>query len=718
MSGSTYQPYSIGDRRVDSAGDPKKMREEDIVASARLRLQEAYEADRENRRQAALDLSFLAGDQWDTATSEARRKARRPMLTINRLPAFVGQVVNDIRMADLEIKAVPVEDNDKQLTDVYNGILRQIQHRSSAKSVYANTVSHQVACGMGYFRVTTDYTDDSSFDQEIKIEAINNPLSVYFDPGAVKPDRSDAMWALVTEEVPRKSFAKRYPKAKAGEGRHGSDMPVPTDYVRDNLHWYSQDTVRIAEYWVKESKKRTLVELPTGEIVFKDELSEVEQSMITDAREREIDTHVVKQYIVSGDEILEGPNEWAGKYIPIVPAFGQEVPLEYFRYRHGLVRFARDAQQLYNYYRTSSAEWVNLAPRAPFLVTKNQIGEYKRMWDDHNVSPRPYLVYEHDPEVPSGPRREQPPALPAALMQEAQVAVEDLKSTTGIFDASLGATSNERSGKAITARQREGDTANFHYVDNFERALEYCGRILIDLIPKIYDNDRVMRLLGDNDEENIVPINRVAYDEDGEPVMYNDLSAGRFDVRVKIGPSYSTKRAETAEQLMMFMQHYPPAAEMIGDLVAKNLDFPGAETMARRLEALVPDNVKNYDPDNPPPPPEPPPEVVMEEKKMQAELEQTQMQSQVEQMRLGAEQQRLQMQMQFEQQKHQQKMAELAAQAELERMRAEIEAYRASVQGALVERKAEVDAEKVEQQAELARAKAKQQKDGARSKSD
>lgn len=714
MSGSNYQPNAIGDRRVNEAGDPIKMRDEDILASARLRLQEAYEADRENRRQAALDLSFLAGDQWDTATSEARRKARRPMLTINRLPSFVGQVVNDIRQADLEIRAVPVGEEDRALTDVYNGILRQIQHRSSAKAVYATCVSHQVSCGMGYFRVTTDYVDDDTFDQEIKIESIANPLSVYFDPGAVKPDRSDAMWALVTEEVPRKAFAKRYPKATTA----ADDMPVPTDYVRDNLHWYSQDTVRVAEYWVKEEVEREIIEGADGEIYFSDDLEDIELE-VSEGKRRKVKTHKVKQYIVSGTEILEGPNEWAGRHIPIVPAFGQEVPLEYFRYRHGLVRFARDAQQLYNYYRTSSAEWVNLAPRAPFLVTKNQIGEYKRMWDDHNVSPRPYLVYEHDPEVPSGPRREQPPALPSALMAEAQVAVEDLKATTGIFDASLGNTSNERSGKAITARQREGDTANFHYVDNFERALEYCGRILIDLIPKIYDNDRVMRLVGENDKENVVPINRVAYSDDGEPVIYNDLSAGRFDVRVKIGPSYSTKREETAERLMMFMQHYPPAAELIGDLVAKNMDFPGADEMARRLEAVVPDEIKNYDPEGPPPPPPPPPpEMELEREKMQAEAQQTQMQTQTEQMRLQAEQQRLQMQMQFEHQKHQQKMAELAAQQRLEEMRAQIEAYRASIQGALVEQKAEADAEKVEHQADLARAKAKQQKDGARSTTD
>ena len=678
----------------------------DIVVAVRERLQESYEADRENRRQAALDLSFLAGDQWDTATSESRRNARRPMLTINRLPAFIGQVVNDIRQSDLEIKAIPVEDTDKEITETYNGLLRQIQQKSSAKSVYASTVAHQVACGMGYFRITTDYIDDASFDQEIKLEAITNPLSVYFDPAAVKPDRSDAMWCLVTEEIPRKAFDQKYPEHAIG------DMPVPTDYVRDNLHWYSQDTVRIAEYWVKREVTKKLAQTPEGETI---DVTKDDPAVYKGLKVREVQGHEVEMWLCSGQDVLEGPFKWAGKYIPIIPAFGQEVPLEHFRYRYGLIRFARDAQQLYNYYRTAAAEWVNLAPKAPFMVTKKQIGEYKRLWDDQHLSPRPYLVYEHDPEVPQGPQRQPAPELPAALMSEAQVAVEDLKATTGIFDASLGNQGNERSGKAILARQKEGDTANFHYIDNFERALEYAGRQLIDLIPKIYDNDRVLRLFGPNDEESVVPINRTVYSQDGQEVTYNDLSVGRFDVRVKIGPSYTTKRIETAEQLMQFIQAYPPAAELISDLIAKNLDFPGADEMARRLMAVVPPDVRNFDPEGPPPPePPPPPEVQAQQMQMEGQAQLQEMKMADAERKSQADMAKIQMEMQFKTQEHQMKMAELAAEAELERMRLELETKRISLQGQLIDKKADADVEKVEQQAKLAKEKAKQATNGTR----
>lgn len=701
-------PPSQNSKNLDAAGEPRSQKPKDLVAAVRQRLQDAYEADRENRRQAALDLSFLAGDQWDTVTSEARRKTRRPMLTINRLPTFVGQVANDIRQADLEIKAVPVEDEDKGLTETYNGILRQIQYRSAAKSVFATAVSHQVSCGMGYFRVTTDYVDDASFDQEIKLETINNPLSVYFDPAAVRPDRADAMWCIVTEEIPRKTFSAKYPKKTA------DDISTPSDYVRDNLHWFTDDKIRIAEYWVKEEIEKTIYLLPDGTTTDDEGLKALglPPDMKAGLKTRKVKTHKIKMWLLSGEDVLEGPYEWAGKYIPIIPVMGQEVPLEHFRYRYGLIRFARDAQQLYNYYRTAAAEWINLAPKAPFLVTERQIGEYKRLWDDHHLSPRPYLVYEHDPEVPQGPTRQPAPELPSALLSEAQVAVEDLKATTGIFDASLGNQTNERTGKAIQARQAEGDTANFHYIDNLNQALEYCGKVLIDLIPKIYDTDRVMRLIGENDKEKVVAINRIIYNEDGTPIVYNDLSAGRFDIRVKIGPSYRTKRMETSEQLMNFVKHYPPAAQVVGDLIAKNMDFPGAEQMAKRLEAMVPPQVRDYDPDGPPPPPQPPPpEVQMEQQKMQMEMQKEEMRLQGESGRQQSEQQKLQMQMEFERQRHEQRMYELAAQKELEEIRLQLESYKLSLQGAAVEHKAEVDAEMLDKKAEMAEQKMKAQRD-------
>ena len=593
-----------------TAGDDTKTakpdrKSQDVVKEARDRIQQAWDFDRDNRREAATDLAFTAGDQWPAKVRQEREADGRPMLTLNRLPQFVRQVTNDIRQADLAIKTSPVDGNsDPKLSDIYNGIIRQIQYQSSAVHVYANTAEHQVICGIGWFRITTDYTDDTTFEQEIRIKQIANPLSVFCDPGAVEIDRSDANWMAVTSEIPIESFKEQHPDA-ATEG-----MDTQTDH-QSALHWATSETVRVAEYWKKVPVKKTLVETPQGEAIDVTDMKPDMRRMlgVDKLKQRIVNTHRVEMYLVSGAEVLSGPHKWAGKFIPLVPIIGTEIALENSVYRFGMVRFARDAQQLYNFYRTASAESIALSPKAPFLVTPKMIANHLPAWQTANTKNRPFLPYDPDPEAPGAmPKREHPPEMPAALMQEASLAAEDLKSTTGIHDASLGAKSNETSGRAIFARQREGDTANYHFSDNLERALHYAGRILIDLIPKVYDSQRVIRIMGEDDSEDFVPINHVMYSADGTPQMVNDLSTARFDVRVTIGPSYSTKRMETAASLMEFLKAIPNAAPLISDLIAKSLDFPGADEVAKRLKNTIPPNilVDPEDPESqPPPPPDP-----------------------------------------------------------------------------------------------------------------
>lgn len=568
---------------------------EALLKEVRDNIDDSWQHDRDNRRESATDLAFLANDQWPDAVRRERQSAGRPFLTINVLPQFVRQVTNDIRQADLAIKVAPVDDSsDPALAKIYNGLIRQIQYQSSAAAVYAQGAEHQASCGIGHWRLVTDYTDDSAFEQEIRIKAIRNPLSVYWDPGAIEPDRSDAMWCAITELWPKSAFKAKWPDAVADE------ITIPQDENERRVFWTQADTVRVAEYWRKVPYTKTLALLETGESVDITGKGEGELGMLPIVRVRELEAFRVEQYIVSGSAILEGPNPWAGKYIPIVPVIGGEFPLEGKTYRYGVIRFARDGQQLYNYYRTATAEAIALAPKAPYLITPSMIEGYESFWENANRSQKPYLPYNPDPEAPGArPTREHPPEVPAALIQEALTAYDDIKKTTGIYDAGLGAKGNEQSGRAILARQKEGDVSNFHFTDNLQRSLEYTGRILIDLIPKVYDNQRVVRLMGDDEgQEEFVPINVVTMSEDGLPHMYNDLSAARFDVRVTIGPSFSTKRMETAESLVQFAQAVPQVGQVAPDLIAKALDFEGAEEVAKRLRNTIPPEIL-ADPDDP-----------------------------------------------------------------------------------------------------------------------
>lgn len=579
----------------------------DLVSEVRARLDRAYTHDKHNRDEAASDMRFLAGDQWPEYARQAR--ANRPMLTVNKLPQFLHQVTNDIRQNAPVLKATPVDGkNDPQLAKVFDGIISDIQYRSSAKHVYATAAYHAAACGIGHWRVLTKFVEDESFDQELTIELIPYPLAVYWDPASVKPDRSDAMWCIVVEMVPKDTFKEKYPGA----------TPQSVDALMSNgsmsgtssgLFWATNDHVLVAEYWCKKPAIKTIAAFESGQTLDITGLDMIRLYQIQKqhggiVRQRQANGHKVEQSIVSGAETLVQPTIWPGRYIPIIPVIGTEIPLETTTIRSGLLRNARDPQQLYNFYRSAAAEHIALSPKSPYLVTDTMIKLHKSDWTSLNTTNRPFLRYTPDREAPGmKPERIAAPEPPQALWQEAQVATDDIKATTGIYDASLGAKSNETSGVAIKRRENQGDTANFHYQDNLQRSIEQCGRVIIDLIPKVYDNERTARLLGEDGSEQFVPINTVLYDDNGEPVMVNDLNQGRYDIRVTIGPNYATKRLEAADAIIELMKALPPElAPLFADVAVKNLDIPEAQDLAKRLKAMLPPQALT-DPDQPPPPP-------------------------------------------------------------------------------------------------------------------
>lgn len=554
------------------------------ISGIKERLDEAWIYDRHNREQAEIDLRFRAGDQWPESVRQEREAAGRPVLTVDKLGAMLNQVVNDIKQNAPSIKARPVDDkSDPELAKVFSGIIRQIEEQSGSRYVYSKAADHCISCGIGHFRILTQYLDDSAFDQEILMETIPNPMAVVWDPAAIKTDRSDAMYCFVIEKMQRKEFEKKYPNAKAAS--------VDVSFNENSgLVYSSSDEVLIAEYWVKVPTKKTLAMFEGGQTLDITDLSPENLFALPPIiMQREVDTFKVQQYLVTGDDVLEGPNEWAGKHIPIVSVVGNEYPMGNEIVRAGMIRAARDSQQMYNYMRTAAMEAIAQAPKTPWLVTKDMIKKHKPLWDVANKTPSPYLVYDVDPAAPgAAPKRERPADPPSALWQEGALSSDDMKATTGIYDASLGSRSNETSGKAILARQREGDVANYHFTDNLTRALEYAGHILIDLIPKIYDTQRVVRILGEDDTEQFAHINTTVINVDGEPMVMNDLSVGRFDVKVSTGPSYTTKRIEAAESMMQFIQAVPGAGQVAGDLIAKSMDWPDSEVLADRLRKMVP----------------------------------------------------------------------------------------------------------------------------------
>ena len=558
------------------------MTDDDIIKTARERMQEAYDGDYRNRERTRDDLNFLVGQgQWDEATKAAREAEGRPCLTINGLPQFVRQVTGQIRSMNPAIKVSPADGvSSAETADIYEGVIRQIEQSSDAPSVYEAAGEQAAAGGFGAFRIRADYCDGDTFDQEIMIERIHNPFSVYFDPFAREPSRCDAEYCFVTELMSRDAFQDAYP-GKSVEDVQNASSP--------GLNWFAADGVTVAEYFWIEYEEKTIWQLESGQIV------EKVPPGLESIRSRKVRKPKVMWAKISGKDVLEGPQEFPAQYIPVIAVTGEEIHIGDDVYRSSVIRFAKDPQRLYNLSRSAHAEVVAMQPKAPFLVTAKQISGLETFWAQANSANRPYLPYNAD-EKAAAPQRVSPPVPSSGLLQEIQLAAEDMKRTTGVYDASLGNRSNETSGVAIEARKQESQNGTSIYADNVVKAVAHAGRIIVSMIPRIYDTERVIRILGDDDAEKVVAINRIMV-ADGMPYVENDMTAGKYAVRVSVGPTYSTRRQESAEGMMAFVQAVPQAAALTGDLIAKAQDWPDADKIADRLKKALPPGIVEQDDD-------------------------------------------------------------------------------------------------------------------------
>ena len=554
------------------------MKNADILRVARERMGAAVTADEENRNEALDDLAKLTGDQWPEEIKTERETDNKPCLTLNRLPQFVRQVTGDIRRMNPALNIIPAnQEASKETAEIVEGLVRQIEYRSDASSVYEQTAEQAAASSIGSFRILSDYEDDDTFDQEILIKRIRNSFSVYYDPSAQMPTREDGNWTFITEQMSAEDFDRTYPK----KGRVDAEHDGTTDGLE---YWHHEGRVVVAEYYWKEPVSKTIWLMADGTIR-EDEPQIPEYSV----RKREVKTHQIKWAKISGDSVLEGPKDIPGKIIPVVAITGEEWHVGEKVHRSSVIRYAKDAQQMYNLWRSASTEVVALQPKAPYMVTAKQIAGLETLWGQANQKNRPYLVYNPD-EKAGPPSRSAPPVASQGMMTEIMAAAEDMKATTGIYDAGLGNASTEKSGVAIRQRQMESDVSTSIYSDNMAKAIATCGRIIIGMIPSIYDTQRVIRILGKDEKESMVLVNRVIGTPTGEEII-NDLKVGKYDVRVSVGPNYSTRRQETSEGMLEFARTFPAAAAVTSDLIAKAQDWPDADLFAERLKKTLPPGV-------------------------------------------------------------------------------------------------------------------------------
>lgn len=561
----------------------------DLLKDALEAFDKAAEHDDHNRKAFEDDIDFaLLENQWPERVRRDREIEGRPCLTVNKLAAMGRQIVNDARRNKPGITVHPVDsEGDPETAEIINGLIRNIEQSSNSEVAYDTALEHAVFGGFGYFRINTRYATDDTFDQDIVIERISNPLSVYPDCYATGADSADWNWCFVTDSLSKAQFKRQYPGAEQVDwkGEAWRDLSSP---------WMDGDFIQVAEYWVRDKIKRTIL-LLSDQTVIEAEVYEANKAAfdaigVSVVGQRDVASHRVRQHIMSGAEVLETV-EWAGKYIPIVPVYGSEVVLKGKRHFRSLIRGAKDAQRMFNYWRTTTTELVAMAPKTPFIGRKGAFETDAQKWATANTQSHAFIEYDG----PEAPMRQPFAGVPAGALQEALNASDDIKTVLGMYDASLGARSNETSGKAIIARQMEADNATFHFIDNLSRAIRHAGRILIDLIPEVYSVPRTIRVLGMDEKPEVKAVNQPVQEREENPLTGEieevtkiyDLTSGRYDLTVAAGPSFASLRQEAASQMIELIRAYPDAAPVIGDLLVKNLDWPGADEIAERLSKAM-----------------------------------------------------------------------------------------------------------------------------------
>lgn len=576
-----------------------------VLGIAKNRFNSARAADRNERILSSEDTRFAINDdgcQWDDATRKIREEAAppRPCLVMNKIPEKIDQAEGEFRKLKPSIKVKAVDNKaDPKIAEIIAGIIRHIEYNSNARAAYNTSHSCVLHGGRGAWRINVEDAKDDPFEKDIIIERVPNPLSVTWDQSAKKVDRSDARFMFISEDILEETFKSKYPNA-AMAGWSSDDL---------NNGWRADGVVRVCEYWWKEEETVEAYRVQRGDV--EETVWELKEGE-TPKEVKKVKKDKIKWFLMSGLEILEGPFEdWLGRHIPIILEFGKETNVNGICKTRGMVRFGKEPQRMYNYWTSTEAESIALAPKAPYLATAAMIGKYKEMWDTASTKNWPYLLFDHDPKMPgAAPKREMPPQVSTAMIQAKATMEHDIMSAMNVYAASLGDQGQETSGVAIQARQRQGSIGGFGYTDNFETSLIWSAKVLMDLIQPIYSSERIIRIRGESGSEHVVPINMrrespiaqnqmidesfIVNNEGSEYI--NDLSIGKYDIVATIGPSYTTQREESLDTLLRVLETMPRLAEISADLIVGLLDMPMSDELMVRAKKLVPQNMRSLEP--------------------------------------------------------------------------------------------------------------------------
>lgn len=609
----------------------------DLLKEIRDRLDWCTRMEATSRREAQDDHNFVGGMHWADDAKRMREIEKRPALTINKLPTFVHQVLNDFRQNRPSIKVHPVDGTaDIETAEVLQGMIKYIEYNSNSDAALDTAIQHACIGGFGYFRLVTDYCAEDSFDQELAFRRVQNPFTVYLGPH-VDVDASDMTYCIITESISRDEFKRQWPKAEAGD-----QNSMPRGVGDQAVTWLDKDVVRIAEYYRLKHTTELLHRLSDGSDSWESELGTLPDGVTVTGKSRKSERRTVEWFKVTGVDILDD-TEILCKWIPVFPIYGDENIINGKISHTGMIRWAKDPMRMYNFWMSSATEEVALRPKTPFIGAVGQFDTAKKEWQQANNRSFAYLEYDPvtvDGQIAPPPRRQEMADVPTGTLAMAMHANDNIKAVMGLFDASIGQRSNETSGRAILARQKEGDNANFHFSDNGNRAYRHAGRCIVYMIPRYYDTQRMVRILGVDDAMSSAavnqPMDQPEQNEEGKILtVKNSLSAGQYDVTIGTGPSYSTARQEALEAMMQAGQAFPRLWEVAGDKIIRAMDWKDAAEIAERVERTIPPEIRGEEAGQPQ---GLPPQVQQVLQQAQTELQQLHQQLQDAQSGMAAKQ--------------------------------------------------------------------------------
>ena len=586
---------------------PSAQDQEEFLYQMRRTVADGADWWRENFWKAQADLEFCYGEQWP-AEVRSNSDIQRMMLTLNMLPQMVHQVTGNAKKSTFGIRVsqiggpllnpAPLINSSKELTlsEVMEALVRDVEYRSHASAAYAGALQHAVESGFGWLRIVTEHPDDDPFVVEANIEHVLDRWSVILDPWAGKSDFSDARWGAIATVMPKELFEQEHPGHSIESVSSSYGWGNMSDAVRS--WWQPRDQgVRVIEFFWRNPVKRTAVQLqmPNGllQSFWLDDISLVLDELmaggVVEIQRKKVDTHRVMWMRTTSHEILEKPQEWPGRKIPIIPVFGREIHRQRTREYAGIVRWAHDAQLMRNHWYSAATELMAMMPISPFIMTKEQLAGHEEDWTTQGAQNKMVLPYNNDEDAPGAPTRTPPRPIPRgelALMGEATAAVHD---ATGIHQPYLGAKSNETSGRAILARQQEGDTGTYDFMYNLGRSITCVGEQLVEILPRLYNGTQIAHLVLPDETGAFIPLNYPLVDEEsGTTVHVTPLGLARYACRIDMGPGFMTAQREFLDFVLEWQRADPQGFQMIKHKVVQALDIPNKQEIARILMSQVP----------------------------------------------------------------------------------------------------------------------------------